>query len=120
MATGPEHYRKAEELDAAAAAAFKAVRPEAATFMARRALIHATLALAAATAMSTDMGELDFEAWDAVCGVQEEEHDEDDGDHAAPFVRTFTDLRSHDAAPIPVEYHIEPAPSDIPAPEGRI
>jgi len=77
MATGPEHYREAERLDAAAAAAFKAVRPETATFMAHRAQVHATLAQAAATAMSTDMGEIDFEAWDAVCGVQEDEHDED-------------------------------------------
>jgi len=90
MATGPEHYREAERLDAAAAAAFKAVRPETATFMAHRAQVHATLAQAAATAMSTDMGEIDFEAWDAVCGVQEDEHlaeadawNEADADYAA-------------------------------------
>jgi hypothetical protein len=74
---GPEHYREAEcglplirqETDGAWAIA-RAVE----------SLVHATLALAAATAMAAEpnggegavgMDDLDFEAWDKVAGVQE-------------------------------------------------
>jgi hypothetical protein len=50
----------------------------AATKSATASPVHATLALAAATAMSAQQGmsAIDFEAWDAVCGVQEDEYDE--------------------------------------------
>jgi hypothetical protein len=46
--TGPEHYRKAEELLGQAEELFKADEPSAATWAVGQAQVHATLALAAA------------------------------------------------------------------------
>lgn len=66
--TGPEHYRKAEKL----VRDFKGDTNDL-----RAAQVHATLALAAATAMSgrpadggSGMDVADFDAWDKVSGVQ--------------------------------------------------
>ena len=88
MATGPEHYLKSitslplihQETDGAWAIA-RAVE----------SLTHATLALAAATAMAArvapGMHDLDFEAWDRVAGVQEDDP-YDAPDAAAPDLIT--------------------------------
>jgi hypothetical protein len=46
--TGPEHYRKAEELLGQAEELFKADEPSAATWAVGQAQVHATLALASA------------------------------------------------------------------------
>lgn len=69
--TGPEHYLTAEKL------AVQAARyPDSsdALVLATLAQVHATLAHAAATAMNGNsadgMAPIDFEAWDAVAGVQ--------------------------------------------------
>lgn len=74
---GPEHYREAEQLlDAAfasTATTFEGDNPEADRLIAA-AQVHATLAHAAATAMSATgaagMAPIDFKAWDAAAGVQ--------------------------------------------------
>lgn len=83
MATGPEHYREAQEwLTVAANAGSESTEERA--IAAACAQAHATLALAAATAMAGrtsnasgvfGMHEADFEAWDAVAGVQEDDDD---------------------------------------------
>ncbi|MFE0808160.1 hypothetical protein ACFW34_11840 [Streptomyces sp. NPDC058848] len=80
--TGPEHYREAERLLAVAASSdqttYEGANPEADRTIAE-AQVHATLALAAATAMSgtqNGMARVDFNAWGAVAGVPLEE----DGD----------------------------------------
>lgn len=77
MATGPEHYREAEEHVGFAMAT--SLDSEA-RFHLAAAQVHATLALAAATALGSrhDMYDLDFEAWDRVAGVQDDE--DEDGD----------------------------------------
>jgi len=74
MPTGPEHYREAERL----LNGLK-TRDGSALFVEdgneqvlAAAQVHATLALAAATAMSgtkNGMAPVDFKAWDAVAGV---------------------------------------------------
>lgn len=82
MATGPELFREALRLRKQAAEWMdvdwgwkgKLSTEERLAFRMAdlaEAQVCATLANAAATAMGADMGELDFEAWDAVCGVQE-------------------------------------------------
>ncbi|MFF8656765.1 hypothetical protein [Streptomyces huasconensis] len=76
--TGPEHYRAAEELLALAANLDKGDAPQSATDCRTDAQVHATLALAAATALSapldgeTDSGmpQRDAETWWAVAGVK--------------------------------------------------
>lgn len=69
--TGPEHYLEAERLIGLAA---EFNTPSLATEARQIAQVHASLALAAATAMAADsndgMHQLDFEAWDEVCGVR--------------------------------------------------
>lgn len=78
MATGPEHYRLAEELLAEVTRDDGSVDfgDEGEAYVAA-AQVHAILALAAATALrgQRDMYDLDFEAWDRVCGVQEDDED---------------------------------------------
>jgi hypothetical protein len=72
MATGPEHYQRAERLLAPALDGRHPTPEEVA-----RAQVHATLALAAATAMAASgtagiggtMDPADFQAWDSVCGT---------------------------------------------------
>jgi hypothetical protein len=49
--TGPEHYAKAEELLGKAEQFLQADEPSAATWSVEQAQVHATLALAAATAL---------------------------------------------------------------------
>jgi hypothetical protein len=49
--TGPEHYRKAEELLSKAEELLASDEPSAATWSVEQAQVHATLALAAATAL---------------------------------------------------------------------
>jgi hypothetical protein len=72
MTTGPENYRIAE---AHLGDAQRAADPELERYFLAAAQVHATLALAAATAMGSrsaapGMNELDFEAWDRVAGVK--------------------------------------------------
>lgn len=73
MATGPEHYREAERLIKGLTTATGAVYVEDGNEQViALAQVHATLAAAAATAMSgtkNGMAPVDFEAWDAVAGV---------------------------------------------------
>jgi hypothetical protein len=57
MATGPDHYRKAEELLVDAAEATVEL-PYAADRMVARAQVHATLALAAATALPQERADV--------------------------------------------------------------
>ena len=72
--TGPEHYREAERL---AAESYHEDRWESADKLLARAQIHATLALAAATAMNgVTCGEglpvWDADAWQDTAGTQPE------------------------------------------------
>jgi hypothetical protein len=70
MTTGPEHFREAENL--AATAMNHGFGDEHCRDLLAAAQVHATLALAAATAMSgtkNGMAPVDFKAWDAVAGV---------------------------------------------------
>jgi hypothetical protein len=63
MPTGPDHYREAEKLAALAATAR---RPKWATGYMQLAQVHATLALAAATALNQaepGMTQEDWESW---------------------------------------------------------
>lgn len=110
MASGPEHYGRADsimqKLAKAADSGTFMVPVQAQLFMAQ-AQVHATLALAAATAMAcgTDaprMHMYDFEAWDAVAGVPENDDD-------ALWQR-------HDVSDVmqTVEIHDAPAPGDEP------
>lgn len=80
MATGPQHYQRAEALLAEAAKAakdFPGLNDPSDALIVARAQVHATLAHAAATAMAAAGGygiggvmeSSDFKAWDAVCGV---------------------------------------------------
>lgn len=72
--TGPEHYQEAERLLRQARAIEDA--PLAVTQVLGEAQVHATLALAAATAMAAlncdgrpfGMSKVDFDAWDRVAG----------------------------------------------------
>ncbi|WP_282698054.1 hypothetical protein [Streptomyces sp. CC208A] len=73
--TGPEHYREAERHLSAASftdrPGGRPAHPDASHHIAM-AQAHATLALAAATAMSgreEGMHQVDFEAWDKAAGV---------------------------------------------------
>ncbi|MGW7355139.1 hypothetical protein ACWGI0_00210 [Streptomyces sp. NPDC054802] len=78
MATGPEHYREAERLvaivDEGHAVDTSLLVPE----LLAMAHVHATLALAAATAQSSSvdgdpdsgMPPADLTAWNAVCGTR--------------------------------------------------
>lgn len=72
--TGPEHYKRAEEiLDDAVEAARGATGPVLLSVAVAEAQAHATLALAAATALSTDFGQVPQvvgdEWWDAAAPV---------------------------------------------------
>jgi hypothetical protein len=72
--TGPEHYREAERLaDRAHHFTYgDGGDPVVGAALAAEAQVHATLALAAATAMGgreEGMHRADFEAWDKVAGV---------------------------------------------------
>lgn len=78
---GPEHYRRAEslleQLRKAHASMTTTVNPERAAAALAEAQVHATLALAAATAMhatadGTDLGasEAEFQAWYDAAGVK--------------------------------------------------
>ncbi|MER8219736.1 hypothetical protein ABTZ58_03880 [Streptomyces sp. NPDC094143] len=71
--TGPEHYREAERLIRSLKTDSGAVYIEPGNEQVSAiAQVHATLALAAATAMSgtkNGMAPVDFKAWDAVAGV---------------------------------------------------
>jgi hypothetical protein len=75
MATGPEHYRDAER--AIENAKYEDGGSHKERFFLDVALIHTTLASAAATAMGLGelMNPIDLEAWDAVCGTQEDGED---------------------------------------------
>lgn len=67
--TGPEHYTAAEQH---AAAAQEVTDPEAAAFFLRLAGVHATLAVAAATALNSADGGLSYEddrAWRQAAGI---------------------------------------------------
>lgn len=81
MATGPEHYSRAEYLltyvDDGALREGVILDEDDIFEITARAQVHATLALAAATALrgQRDMYDIDFEAWDRVCGVQEDDED---------------------------------------------
>lgn len=70
--TGPEHYREAERLLAGPTDYIQDIG-EAERDVAR-ATAHATLALAAATALTgysqDGMHHADFDAWDEACGVE--------------------------------------------------
>lgn len=76
--TGPDHYREAERLIG------DNVHETPTSADVALAQVHATLALAAATAMaghSNDgLSPIDFRAWDKVCGVQEEDEATDGTD----------------------------------------
>lgn len=69
---GPDHYREAESLLASANDAFDHNAVSACSELTALAQAHATLALAAATAMNglDRMDEDDFREWDKVAGVQ--------------------------------------------------
>nr|WP_119589208.1 hypothetical protein [Streptomyces scabiei] len=76
MATGPEHYDQAEKLLEESATA---LHPSDAARIIAEAQVHATLALAAATAMSAPvegseagMGSPEFAAWYEIAGVKPE------------------------------------------------
>ncbi|MEV0779240.1 hypothetical protein [Streptomyces sp. NPDC050428] len=86
--TGPEHYARAErlveDLRRAKASFSQAVSPETATIALAEAQVHATLALAAATALSepsraaTRATVPEWDAWHAAAGVQAEPYDVND------------------------------------------
>jgi len=81
MATGPEHYREAEDwMTVADNAVGKS--SEHVIMAAAMAQAHATLALAAATALaSTGVGEADLGEWSAlICEPDEGQDDAEDGD----------------------------------------
>jgi hypothetical protein len=65
--TGPEHYRKAEELLGKADELLAADEPSAAMWAVGQAQVHATLAVAAATAL----GDIDAEqpGWFGIAGT---------------------------------------------------
>jgi hypothetical protein len=71
--TGAEHYREAERLLTEAPRPADGYGPDLDTGKVALAQVHATLALAAATAMNGyragDMHPADFKAWDRACGV---------------------------------------------------
>lgn len=115
MASGPEHYQEAERL-AEIAEQYLSDDADAMPFahgMALAAQVHATLALAAAIAMghrpAGGMDHLDFEAWDAVAGVQED--DDEDGEAAQ--------WRRYDVSGVmqTAEIHTAPMPGDVPVNE---
>lgn len=69
--TGPEHYKAAEGLIRELSKALETVPRADVALVLDQAQVHATLALAAATAMSRpDMADEDFLAWDRACGEQ--------------------------------------------------
>ncbi|TQS30003.1 hypothetical protein [Microbispora sp. KK1-11] len=71
--SGPEHYRKAEEILAEAENADPRAERGDIALLLSFAQLHATLALAAATAMNDHdggMSNADFNAWDKVAGVK--------------------------------------------------
>ena len=71
MASGPEHYRVAERtLDEVVSGVYP--EDDQVTWALAKAQVHATLALAAATAMAADgdMAGPDFIAWDNAAGVK--------------------------------------------------
>lgn len=63
---GPSHYKEAERL----AAASRSEELDCAAVTIAAAQVHATLALAAATALGLDATPREFDAWDDVCGVK--------------------------------------------------
>lgn len=74
MPTGPEHYRGAEEALDSARRASDRKREQDADFWLREALVHATLASAAAQALSTYgvMPLAEYQAWAQACGEPDE------------------------------------------------
>ncbi|MGW0993505.1 hypothetical protein ACWD5V_09380 [Streptomyces sp. NPDC002523] len=83
MATGPEHYREAERLvrDAHRFTYGDTADPVTGAALATEAQVHATLALAAATAMQAPvdgsecgMGSREFDAWYKAAGVKAPTH----------------------------------------------
>ncbi len=107
MSTGPQHYRKAEQL--VDTVIDVSLPTEAKTRLLAIAQVHATLALAAATAMGTAaMHEYDCEAWDRVAGVQDDEHDDD----PTPD-EVMAELRAVFAGPVEGrDYHVMPEQQD--------
>lgn len=73
--TGPEHYRKAEELLAVADDYEDDGAPQTARIRREEAQVHATLALAAATALIDETPRSDcfdnYAAWSAVAGASD-------------------------------------------------
>lgn len=67
--TGPEHYRRAEEL-VQGAEDRSDTSDQLRTFVVRCAQVHATLALAAATALQNRI--VDCEQWEAAAGMAPE------------------------------------------------
>lgn len=65
MATGPEHYQQAEQHLGFAA---NAMDPQIEQAHLQHAQVHATLALAAATALGSDQPAPDLESWNDVAG----------------------------------------------------
>lgn len=71
MATGPEHYRVAERtLDEVVSGVYP--EDQQITWAPAKAQVHATLALAAATALAASDGMpcVDYNAWDTAVGIQ--------------------------------------------------
>lgn len=75
--TGPEHYRQAEELlgqlRKAQSSMSSSVSPERVAAVMAEAQVHATLALAAATAMNdaeSGMSIPDYQEWDKAAGAK--------------------------------------------------
>jgi hypothetical protein len=76
--TGPEHYEAAQNILASALEIGADVSREDVRAMVEMAQAHATLALAAATAMASidRMPDEDYAAWDKVAGVPTRSEDE--------------------------------------------
>jgi hypothetical protein len=75
--TGPDHYQEAERLvgprTVTSIPSGETRQGPPTTDMILQAQVHATLALAAATAMdASHMDDLDYIAWDIACGVSDD------------------------------------------------
>lgn len=102
MTTGPQHYRLAEDH---LGYAQNSDAPDVEALHLGYAQAHATLALAAATAMSAPPGgmhAIDLEEWDRACGAQEEYDDEDAIDASAPFAVQRDQLAAADLSSTPL------------------
>ncbi|MFD3999923.1 hypothetical protein [Streptomyces rubiginosohelvolus] len=77
--TGPEHYRKAEDilddLRRASASIVQQPRPETVTQMLAEAQVHATLALAAATALPPGVNSPARSAWASVAAEKQPDYE---------------------------------------------